>query len=102
MKAILSIEKNSASYGEIESIIKESGIKISEIIMGGAKSDIEIGQRWAKENSVPIKMFRPNRNEQMITGAEVLIGIWKNSGGEMKDLLSRAAKHNLKIFIVRV
>jgi hypothetical protein len=102
MKVILSIEKNSSNYAEIEKVIKESGIKAVEVILGGATNDIEMGRLWAAQNSIPIKTFRPNRNEEMVIEAGALIGIWKNTNGEMKDLLSRATKHNLKIFIVRV
>jgi antitoxin component of RelBE/YafQ-DinJ toxin-antitoxin module len=102
MRTILSVEKNSASYEEVQKIIAESGVLIHEVISGGSKSDDSFGRRWARENNVPIKLFKPNRNEEMIANAEALIGIWKNAEGEMKDLLSRATKRDIKIFITRV
>ncbi len=102
MKTILSVEKDSTSYEEVKKIIALSGIKISEVLSGGSKSDSTFGRRWARENNVPIKLFKPNRNEEMSTTAQALIGIWKNADGEMKDLLSRAIKQNLAIFITRV
>lgn len=102
MRTILSVEKNSTSYDDVKKIIVQSGILISEIISGGSKNDNTFGRRWAIENNIPMVLFKPNRNQEMIARAEALIGIWSNSQGEMKDLLSRAAKHNLRIFITRV
>lgn len=102
MRTILSIEKNSTSYEEFKKIITESGIPISEVISGGLKNDNAFGHRWAVEHNIPISVFRVNRNESMVTNAEAMIGMWKNIDGEMKDLLSRANKHSLKIFITKV
>jgi antitoxin component of RelBE/YafQ-DinJ toxin-antitoxin module len=102
MRTIISIEKDSISYDDAKKIIDESGVGISEVISGGSKSDSSFGRRWARENNVPVKLFKPNRNEEMTAIAEALVGIWKNVEGEMKDLLSRANKKNLKIFITRV
>ena len=102
MRTILSVEKGSTSYEEVQKIIVESSVLITEVLSGGSKSDDSFGRRWAKENNIPIKLFKPNRNEEMVNKAEALIGIWRNAEGEMKDLLSRANKHNLKIFITRV
>ena len=102
MRTILSVEKNSISYEELQTIIAESGVPIKEVLSGGSKSDDAFGRRWARENDIPIKLFRPNRNEEMVSNADALVGIWRNAEGEMKDLLSRATKRNLKIFITRV
>ena len=102
MRTILSVEKDSTSYEEVQKIIAESSVLITEVISGGSKSDDSFGRRWAKEHDVPIRLFKPNRNEEMVNSAEALIGVWKNAEGEMKDLLSRANKRNLKIFITRV
>lgn len=102
MRTILSVEKNSISYEEMQLIIAESGVSIDEVVSGGSKSDDAFGRRWAKENGIPIKLFKPNRNEEMVANADALVGIWRNAEGEMKDLLSRATKRDLKIFITRV
>jgi len=99
MRTIISIEKNTISYEEFEKIIQETKIPIQEIVIGGRKVDIEFGKRLAETLKVPIRIFKPNKNEQMVKRADTLIGIWKNADGEMKDILSRANRCGLKIMI---
>ena len=102
MRIILSVEKDSTNYDEVNQIIAESGFQVSEILTGGSRNDSSFGRRWAREHNVPVKLFKPNKNEQMTDCADGLIAIWRNAEGEMKDMLSRASKKSLKIFITRV
>jgi len=102
MKTIFSIEKNSINYDELKNIIHKSGLVISEVLSGGARVDVDICKKWAAENHVPVKIFKTNKNADMINNAEILVAVWKNVDGEMRDILSRANKRNLKFFIQMV
>lgn len=82
---------------------------ITEIVSGGAKGADSLGERWAREHQVPVKVFLPDwdahgpaagpkRNQQMIdyVGKEGgLIAIWVNRSRGTKDTIFRARKSGL-------
>ena len=49
--------KDFDDYEMVKRAIKESGFEISEVISGKAKGVDSLGERWAKENQIPIKPF---------------------------------------------
>lgn len=71
-------------------------IIITEVVSGGAKGIDTLGEHWAKNNDIPIKVFQANwdlhgksagiiRNKEMGNYADILVAFW--------DYKSRGTKH---------
>lgn len=96
----------------VEAIIsaKFSGIKITEVVSGGAKGVDALGERYAKALSIPCKVFPadwnqyrnaagPIRNRQMAEYADALIAIWDGHSRGTKNMIEEAKKRNLLVHI---
>lgn len=84
--------------------------EITEVVSGKAIGVDTIGEKWAKENNIPIKEFYPDwkkygksagvrRNKEMGDYADALICIWDGESNGSKDMLDYAVKKKLRIFL---
>jgi hypothetical protein len=75
-------------------------INIGEIVSGGANGADSLAEQYAKENNIPIKIFKPNwekfgksagyiRNKQIIDYADQVVAFW--------DYQSKGTKHSIDI-----
>jgi hypothetical protein len=88
-------------------------ITISEIVSGGARGADLLGERWAKENNVPVKQFIPEweklgksagfiRNDDMakyamIGNKGVLMAFWDKKSKGTEHMIKTAQKKGLKV-----
>lgn len=84
--------------------------QITEVVSGGAKGADACGERWARENQIPIKMFPaewikhkkaagPIRNAEMADYADAVILFPGGKG--TKNMYETAKKYGLKIWDFR-
>lgn len=62
MKVIIAGGRDFDDYEALKEAIKQSKFKIKEVVSGAAKGADSLGERWAKENNVPVKQFKPDWN----------------------------------------
>lgn len=97
----------------VEKITLKSGIIISEIVSGGAKGVDALGEQYAKEYNIPLKIFEadwnkygksagPKRNAQMAEYADVLIAIWNYKSIGTKNMIDQAKAAGLRVFIYKI
>lgn len=77
MKVCIAGSRSITDYNIVKKAIKDSGFKISEVVSGGANGVDKLGERYAKENNIPLKQFLPDWNN--INGPDVVIK-YHNSG----------------------
>ena len=86
MKVIVAGTRTIEDYEVVCKAIEESGFEITELVSGGARGVDKLGERWAKENGVPVNVFQaewekygnragPIRNVAMGSYADALIAI---------------------------
>jgi len=91
-------------------VIKRSGFKITEVVSGRAKGVDTLGEEVAHDLGVSVKPFPANwnkhgkaagyiRNQEMADYAEALIAIWDGKSRGTRDMISRAKKKGLKVFV---
>ena len=84
-----------------------------EIISGGAKGADALGERFAKEHGLPLKIVPadwetdgrsagPHRNEQMARMAGSLIAFWDGRSKGTKNMIDTARKFGLRVKIVMI
>jgi hypothetical protein len=95
------------------SLLKENCEKhsITEIISGGARGADSLGERYAKDKCVDLKIFPAKwdiygksagykRNIEMSENADALIAFWDGKSKGTKHMIETANKKGLKVFII--
>lgn len=113
MKIVISGSRTISDYEIVKLTIIESPFngKITQIISGGCNGVDILGEKWAKENNIPVKIFLPDwrnlgksagpiRNKCMILEgkADGLILIWDGKSKGSKNMKRLAENHHLSIY----
>jgi predicted Rossmann fold nucleotide-binding protein DprA/Smf involved in DNA uptake len=81
------------------------------VVSGGAKGADSLGEKWAKENNIPVKIFHPDwkkygraagpiRNKEIINNADVVIAFWDGKSSGTKSSIELAKKAGKKVEVV--
>lgn len=96
MKVIIAGSRDINEYDELLLAVKYADFKVTEVVSGTANGVDKMGERWAKEQGIPITRFPANwkeqgfsagyfRNVRMGEYADALIAVWD---GESKGTAS--------------
>jgi hypothetical protein len=112
MKIIIAGSRTITDYQIIKKAIEDSQFQITEIVSGGAVGVDRLGERYARENKIPVKQFIPDwscgkvaglkRNTEMANYGDALIAIWDGESRGTKHMIAEATKRHLKIFVVNI
>ncbi len=84
MKTIIAVSRDVIDHALVSKAILDSGFKITEVVSGGANGVDYLGEKWARENKIPLKIVNADwnmygkaagsiRNSLMAKYAEALI-----------------------------
>lgn len=84
-----------------------------EIISGGATGVDALGERFAHEHNLPLRIVPadwktygrsagPRRNEQMVRMAGTLVAFWDGKSRGTKNMIKMAWKHGLIVKVVNI
>ena len=87
-------------YDKLKSSLEEYKDKATNFVSGGAKGADSLGERWARENNIPVKVFLPDwdkhgksagykRNIDIVDNADIVIAFW--------DGVSKGTKHSIDL-----
>lgn len=110
MKVIIAGSRSISTYELVKETIEKSGFEITEIVSGHARGVDKLGERYAKENNIPVKLFIPDwekdgkgagfiRSSEMIDYADALIAIWDGQSRGTDYTITEALKRGLKVFV---
>jgi len=125
MKTIIAGTRSITDYQMVCDAIEQSGFQITQVVSGGANGVDSLGEQWAREHGVPIKIFKPNwkditvtgaivkenkygkynavaghmRNEQMAIHAEALIAVWDGESRGTENMVNFAEQYLLRKYI---
>jgi hypothetical protein len=118
LRVIIAGSRTIRDFSIVEKAINDSQFEIDEVVSGGYYGVDQLGERWAKNHDIPVKRFPADwdrhgraagliRNSEMAEYADALIAVQgKNSKGEnshgTKDMIWKAKKNNLDVFVVEV
>ena len=113
MRIIIAGTRTSVNMDHLEVAIQKSGWTPKVIISGTAKGADQLGEQWARENSVPVKQFKPDwsqygkaagpkRNREMAENADALIALWDGKSKGTKNMIETAEKLGLKVYVHRI
>lgn len=113
MRVVISGTRTITDYTQLEKAIKQSGFLITEVVSGHCRGVDIMGEEWAKNNGISIKIFPadwnkygksagPIRNKQMAEYAEAAIILWDGNSRGTENMISLAKLNNLKVFVYGV
>lgn len=113
MRVIIAGSRSITSYNVVCSAIFAAGFPVSLVVSGGAAGVDLLGERWARENGVPVQVFAARwsdfgraagavRNSEMAQNADALILVWNGVSAGSKNMLQAARRAGLKVFEFRV
>jgi hypothetical protein len=87
VKTIIAGSRNIVEYQALLDAIEASGFEITEVVSGGARGVDSLGERYAKEKGISLKIFPADweshgrkagimRNTEMAHYADALIAVW--------------------------
>lgn len=107
MIVLVAGSRNYYDYAEFSEIMNYTLNKygISEIVSGDARGADTLAERWAKENSIPIKIFKANWNMYGKSAGFIRNADMHNYLSQFKDRIcicfwdgqSRGTAHNFKL-----
>lgn len=82
-----------------------------EIVSGNARGADKLGERYAKEHNLPVKLFPANwdkygkragylRNQEMADYSDMLIAFWDEKSKGTKHMIDIAKKQGLTVIVV--
>jgi len=101
------------AYSHLVKAIALSGFEITQVLSGCSGMVDRCAETWARCHGKPLhrhpadwekhgKKAGPVRNEAMAKQADALIAVWDGASPGTADMIRRARKHKLKVFIYRV
>jgi hypothetical protein len=110
MKVVIAGSRNVEDLYLVKEAIAESGFLITEVVSSGAKGVDSLAEQWASENNIPVSVFNPDwakygrgagpvRNAEMTDYADALIAVWDGESKGTKDMIAKAEKKGLKVFV---
>lgn len=110
MRVIIAGSRTVEEISEVIKAIDASGFDIKTVLCGEAKGPDRLGKFWANLKDIPVESYIAQwsihgkaagflRNEEMAKHADALIAIWDGESKGTADMIERAKKYNLKIYI---
>jgi hypothetical protein len=126
MRTIIAGSRSVDDYHIVKLVVEMSGFEITEVVCGEARGVDKLGKRWATEQGIPVKPFRPKwkdiegkpahlikenrygkyyvlagreRNAAMAEYADALIAIWDEISSGTQHMIEEATTRGLKVFV---
>lgn len=89
-------------------------LDVTEVVSGRARGVDMLGEVWARAHKLPVAPFPARwrdsdgsvnpragfeRNERMAGYADALVAVWDGESSGTKDMIARARKHGLEVFV---
>jgi len=110
MRVIIAGTRTIKDHRIVEQAINEAGFAITMIVSGGARGVDRIGEMWASRQGLQCRVFEAlwnkygkgagfKRNEHMARFSDALIAVWDGKSKGTADMIERAKKHGLKVYV---
>lgn len=108
MRTIIAGSRSVTEYSIVRRTVEESEITVTTVISGGARGVDTLGERWARENNIPVERHEANwkkygksagmiRNKIMADNAEALIAVWDGKSHGTKAMITIAVQQGLAV-----
>ena len=113
MRVIIAGGRDINDFDILLDAVEESQFEITTVISGGARGVDHMGEIFAEEMNLNLKIFRadwetngraagPIRNRKMAENADALIAIWDGKSRGTKNMIETAKKLGLLVYVKEV
>jgi hypothetical protein len=117
VKTIIAGSRTLADYATVETAVDDAqariGFVVTEVLSCGGPGVDAMGERWALEHGVPVRVFHADygrhgeeaehvRNGQVVEQADALIAVWDGESPGTADMIRQAALAGLKVVSYRI
>lgn len=115
MKTIIAGCRDFENYPLLKETVDKfrESVAVTEIVSGGAAGADTLGEQYAKENRITLKVFPANwdkhgraagpiRNKQMAEYADQLIAIWDGQSKGTENMIKTMKEVNKPVYIIWV
>jgi hypothetical protein len=113
MRVIIAGGRDINDFDLVLDAVEESQFEITTVISGGARGVDHMGEIFAEEMNLNLKIFRadwetngraagPIRNRKMAENADALIAIWDGKSRGTKNMIETATKLGLLVYVKEV
>jgi hypothetical protein len=110
MKVIIAGSRDCEDYPSLLAAIRLSMFDITEVVSGHARGVDQMGERWAEEHGIPVKLFPaewgkygksagPKRNLQMAEYSDAAILLWDGMSRGTRSMRDIATSKGLTLFV---
>lgn len=115
MRTIIAGSRAITDFAIVKKAIESSGFsnEISVVVSGGAIGVDRLGERWAKENGIPVTLYPADwkkegkkagylRNITMSKNADACICIWDGNSKGTEHMMNQATLRGLDLYVFNV
>lgn len=113
LKVIVAGSRTITNYKKIRELIDSLDLDISEVVSGHANGVDKLGERYANEKGIDLKIFPADwdkygkkagwiRNEEMGDYADYLIAFWDGRSRGTQHMISYASSKNIPVVTFRL
>lgn len=110
MRVIIAGSRTITDYNELLKAIAAAKFPISLVISGGARGADTLGERYAKNNGIPVERCLPDwskhgnsagfiRNAEMVNIADALIALWDGNSRGTMHTITLARKKGIPVYL---
>lgn len=113
MRTIVAGSRGVTDYRVVQAAIQGSGFSISTVLSGCAQGVDSLGERWAKDNGVPVERYPAQwyvngvldraaghkRNRLMGDNADALVAVWDGKSPGTKGMIDYARRKGLYVYV---
>ena len=112
MITVIAGSRSIEDYSILLTAINRCPFVVTEVVSGRARGVDTLGERYAKENGLPLHLFPadwkkfgnragPIRNGQMADFAEAVICVWDGLSTGTKNMIKQATDRGLHVYVYR-
>lgn len=110
MKTIIAGSRNFYDYDKMVETLARVPWKVTQVISGNAKGADQMGEWWAQEREIEVRVFPANwskygkaaghiRNQEMANVGDALVAFWDGKSRGTESMIKYALEKGLKVIV---
>jgi hypothetical protein len=113
MRTIIAGSRTATNYDDLPRAIASASWRPTLVISGSARGADVLGERWARENNIPLRLMPANwakngdcagyiRNVEMAHHADALLALWNGKSPGTRHMIDIATRKGLIVSVWRI
>lgn len=110
MKVIIAGSRSFQNYDRMVQVMQQVPWKVTQVISGNAKGADQMGEWWAQERGIEVRVFPANwskygkaaghiRNQEMASVGDALVAFWDGKSKGTESMIEYALEKGLETIV---